>query len=463
MGIGGEYAAINSAIDELIPARVRGRVDLIINGSYWVGAAAGALAADGSPRHDPVRRRLGWRLAFVIGATLGVGILLVRRNVPESPRWLFIHGHEEEAEEIVDEIEEQVREDTGEELSEPEGSIAVRPRERIRFGEIARTAYLHLPPPHDPRPLAVRRPGLPLQRGHLRPRHPAGRILQRRLRDDPALHRPLRRLQLPRAADPRPLLRHRRPQADGLRHLPRLGGADRRPRCLPARRKPHDLVLHGLRPGDLLPRLGRRQLRLPDRQRDLPDGDAGALDRLLLRGRHRRRGHRRAAALRPPDQHRQPVQGRDRLLRRRRRDGDRRHRRALLRRRRRAEAARGDRRAADRDRRTRTTRKTSPGAAAPRPPRRQRIRTSPGMPVSEPALLGGLRPRGRDHRPRPARARQRQPARAEAAGRRPLLGPRPLPRGAARGGARGPREAASAAASTRRSTTSAATRPPAER
>ena len=106
-GIGGEYAAINSAIDELIPARVRGRVDLIINGSYWMGAAAGALASIALLDTALFAANVGWRLAFVIGATLGVGILLVRRNVPESPRWLFIHGREDEAEAIVGEIEER--------------------------------------------------------------------------------------------------------------------------------------------------------------------------------------------------------------------------------------------------------------------------------------------------------------------------------------------------------------------
>ncbi len=97
-GIGGEYAAINSAIDELIPARVRGRVDLIINGSYWVGSAAALLFLDTSI--FPID--LGWRLAFGVGASLGVLIVLVRRNVPESPRWLFIHGREREAEERRD-------------------------------------------------------------------------------------------------------------------------------------------------------------------------------------------------------------------------------------------------------------------------------------------------------------------------------------------------------------------------
>jgi MFS family permease len=144
-GIGGEYAAINSAIDELIPARVRGRVDLMINGSYWLGAAGGAFAAVALLDTSLFAANIGWRLAFGIGAALGFGILLVRRNVPESPRWLFIHGRGKEAEEIVDRIEEGVREETGDELPEAEGSITVHPRERISFREIARTAFSTYP------------------------------------------------------------------------------------------------------------------------------------------------------------------------------------------------------------------------------------------------------------------------------------------------------------------------------
>ncbi|MFZ3377476.1 MAG: MFS transporter [Chthoniobacterales bacterium] len=107
-GIGGEYAAINSAIDELIPARVRGRVDLMINGSYWVGAALGSAATIVllDPRRLPVW--LGWRCAFGIGATLGLVVIFFRRWIPESPRWLMIHGRNPEAEEIVAEVERRI-------------------------------------------------------------------------------------------------------------------------------------------------------------------------------------------------------------------------------------------------------------------------------------------------------------------------------------------------------------------
>jgi MFS family permease len=141
-GIGGEYAAINSAIDELIPARARGRIDLIINGSYWLGAAGGALLSLVFLDQAIFAADVGWRVAFGMGAILGLAILFVRRHVPESPRWLFIHGREEDAERIVDGIEREVEEETGEDLEEPEGDpIEVRQRHRIPFREIARTAF----------------------------------------------------------------------------------------------------------------------------------------------------------------------------------------------------------------------------------------------------------------------------------------------------------------------------------
>lgn len=106
-GIGGEYAAVNSAIQELIPARYRGWTDLVINGTFWLGAALGAAASIVLLDPAVIDLRLGWRLAFLIGATLGLSILLIRRWIPESPRWLMLHGRVREAEEIVAQIERE--------------------------------------------------------------------------------------------------------------------------------------------------------------------------------------------------------------------------------------------------------------------------------------------------------------------------------------------------------------------
>ena len=139
-GIGGEYSAINSTIQELIPARYRGALDLAINGSFWVGAAAGALAAVVllDPRWiDP---ELGWRLAFLTGAVLGLGVFFMRLWIPESPRWLVIHGREREAEATTAEIEARF----GQALPEvpPSAAMRFRPRSHTPLREVFETLFV---------------------------------------------------------------------------------------------------------------------------------------------------------------------------------------------------------------------------------------------------------------------------------------------------------------------------------
>ncbi|MCW3067890.1 MAG: transporter [Solirubrobacterales bacterium] len=145
LGIGGEYSAINSAIDELIPAKHRGHADISINGSYWGGAIGGSLLAVLALNTSIFPLDVGWRLCFALGAVLGLGVLLIRRNVPESPRWLFIHGREEEAEAVVKEIEEGVRAEVGHELPEPEETITVRQRRTIPLSLIVRSVVTLYP------------------------------------------------------------------------------------------------------------------------------------------------------------------------------------------------------------------------------------------------------------------------------------------------------------------------------
>jgi MFS family permease len=144
-GIGGEYAAINSAIDELIPAKYRGRVDIAINGSFWVGAAGGSMLTVLLLNKSLIDPAYGWRIAFALGAILALGVLFVRRSVPESPRWLFIHGREDEGEKIVADIERTVAEETGRRLPEVDDKITVRQRRTIPLPLLARTVFTMYP------------------------------------------------------------------------------------------------------------------------------------------------------------------------------------------------------------------------------------------------------------------------------------------------------------------------------
>ncbi|WP_405058320.1 MFS transporter [Kribbella sp. NBC_01505] len=139
MGIGGEYAAINSAIDELIPSKYRGRVDIGVNGTYWAGALIGSAVGLVFLDPDFLPIEWGWRLCFLVGPVMGLMIIYLRRHIPESPRWLMTHGKVEEAERTVDRIEETVRRQGGElrEVSDDE-AITVVDYPPVTYREIAR-------------------------------------------------------------------------------------------------------------------------------------------------------------------------------------------------------------------------------------------------------------------------------------------------------------------------------------
>ena len=350
IGIGGEYAAINSAIDELIPARVRGRVNLAINGSFWIGAALGALLSLVLLDARVLGPELGWRAGFLLGAVLAVAILLVRRHVPESPRWLIAHGRADEAERIVAEIEASVRAALGRPLDEvPRARRAAFGRTRLpTLGEVAHVllrryrrrsavvlalmvsqAFFYNAIFFTYALVLTRFYGVDRARRSASTSCPfaAGNVLGPLLLG-PLFDRIGRRVMI---AATYAL------SGVGLA-LTGLGFLFGR-----ARRDHADAGVVGR----VLPRVGRGELGLPHGERGVPAGDARALDLDLLRGRHRRRRLRRAGALRRADRDRQPRQ-RLHGLRGRRRAGARgRGHRLALRGGRRAQAA-GARRAAAR-------------------------------------------------------------------------------------------------------------------
>ncbi|MBY0381163.1 MAG: MFS transporter [Xanthobacteraceae bacterium] len=139
-GIGGEYTAINSTIQELVPARYRGWTDLVVNGSFWIGAALGAVSAIVLLDPDFIDPDIGWRLAFLTGAVLGLVIFIMRLWIPESPRWLMIHGFPEEASQIVGEIEHDAR--RAPDAPEPSPKIKLHMRDHTPLDEVFRTLFV---------------------------------------------------------------------------------------------------------------------------------------------------------------------------------------------------------------------------------------------------------------------------------------------------------------------------------
>ncbi len=144
IGIGGEYAAINSAIDELIPAAHRGWADLAINSSWWIGTAVGSAESILLLNPHLISPTWGWRVSFLFGAILAVAVVLVRRLVPESPRWLITHHRTDEAETVMRDIEEKVGKQHGV-LARPDWTITIDPSQVVGFSRIVGT-MLHTYP-----------------------------------------------------------------------------------------------------------------------------------------------------------------------------------------------------------------------------------------------------------------------------------------------------------------------------
>jgi MFS family permease len=143
-GIGGEYAAINSAIDEMIPARFRGRVDLSVNGTYWAGAFLGTIVTLVAINH--IEPKLGWRVAYLVGPVLALVIIYVRRNLPESPRWQIMHGHPQEAEASIREIEDDVAATQGRLPDvDPSRELEIRPTEQIGYLALLKVLFQQYP------------------------------------------------------------------------------------------------------------------------------------------------------------------------------------------------------------------------------------------------------------------------------------------------------------------------------
>ena len=301
MGIGGEYAAINSAIDELIPARFRGRVDIAINGTYWAGAILGTLGTFIFLK--AIDLSLGWRLAFLIGPVLGLVILLVRRNLPESPRWQVMNGRVEAAERSISHIEHEV-ESTGITLPAVDESKAIelQPTEKIGYLALTRVLFRDYPS------RSILGATLMISQSFL---YNAifftytlvlGKFYGVASEAAPLYLIAFAVGNLAGPVDHRALLRHHRPQEDDRWHVPAVRSPAGRERGLVQRwgaqrnYPDHRLVRH------LLFRVGRGQRCLPHRERDLSAGGSGEGDRGVLRHRpmlwgprsgHLRRAHRR--------------------------------------------------------------------------------------------------------------------------------------------------------------------------
>ena len=284
MGIGGEYAAINSAIDELIPSRYRGRVDIMVNGTYWAGAILGTLGS--LIFLNVLSLSVGWRIAFLIGPVLGLVILFVRRHLPESPRWQVMNGRERQAEESISYIEHEV-EQSGVSLPKVDESKALELQPTTEIGYLALTRVLFRDYPSR----AVLGASLMITQSFLyNAIFFTYTLVLSKFYGVPSTSAPVFLIafavgNLAGPAHDRAPVRHDRPPEDDRGHLRAVRAAAGHhgvpvQRGRAQRRHPDDRLVH-----HLLLRLGRCQRRLPDGQRDLPAGGAVEGDRRVLRHR----------------------------------------------------------------------------------------------------------------------------------------------------------------------------------
>ena len=222
MGIGGEYAAINSAIDEMIPARYRGRVDLAVNGTYWAGAFLGTIVTV-TVLHV-LAPDTSWRVAFLVGPVLALVIIFVRRHLPESPRWQIMHGRESAAEDSIREIEDDVSATKGELPPVPDDrAIEITPTSEIGYLRLLRVLFRQYPS------RSMLGGTLMITQSFLYNAifFTYGLVLEFffnvKPTDTGVLLHGLRGREPGRPADPRPPVRHHRPPEDDLGHLPDLG------------------------------------------------------------------------------------------------------------------------------------------------------------------------------------------------------------------------------------------------